>query len=331
VELWGGCTDRARSQEWVRNTLVPVYSTTKPISALVAAWAVDQGLLDYEAPVARWWPDFAANGKDQITLAQMLSHQAGLPGFAAEIDPALWLDPPALAAALAPLAPLWPPGTASGYHPLTWGYLIGEVVQRAAGRSLGTILREEITTPLEIDFFIGTPSSEHGRCAEVKRPTEVPEFKNITAITRAAFLTKWAAPDRGGPIWREIEIPSANGHGTALSVAQLYQAYACNGEILGRRIISPQTMEAATRRRISGDDLVLPFPVDFGAGLFRNSNLVYGPEPTTLGHSGWGGSMGLGDPKNRLSAAYVMNRQSNKLQGDPRARRLVAALYECVG
>ncbi len=330
VDLHAGFADRAQTRAWREDTLVPVFSTTKPVSALVVARLAGQGRLDYEAPVADVWPEFAAHGKGAVTIAQALSHQAGLCGFPEPIDPALWLDPPALAAALAQLAPMWPPGEGSGYHPLTWGYLAGEIVRRAAGRSLGQILRDEICAPLGIDFHIGTPAREHPRIAEMKRPTELPNLGEINEFKRAAFLTRWAAPDRGGAAWREAEIPSANGHGTALSAAQLYRAYAEGGRIGDVEIAAPQAFEALTRSRVRGADRVVPFAVDFAAGVMRNAQRVYGPNPSGFGHSGWGGSMGLADPDRRLAAAYVMNRQSNQLQGDPRARRLIAALYGCL-
>lgn len=330
VNIQGGFADRANERPWDADTIVPVYSTTKPIGALVAAWCVDAGALDYDAPVADVWPEFAAHGKGGVTLAQMLSHQAGVPGFPDPIDPALWLDPPALAAACAALAPMWEPGSASGYHPLTWGYLIGETVARATGRTLGTILREEICRPLGIDFQIGTPAADHPRCAEIKRPNTLPQLGEINAYKRAAFLTKWSSPDRGGAIWREIEIPSANGHGTALGVAQLYAAYANGGAVEGKRLIGAGTYRQLTERRIQGPDLVLPYDVEWAAGIMRNNQRLYGPNTASFGHSGWGGSMGLADPDRRLSASYVMNQQTHSLQGDPRAQRLIAALYGCL-
>lgn len=329
ADLFGGCADRAQTQPWGEESIVPVFSTTKPIAALVIARLVGQGILDYEAPLARYWPEWAA-GKESVSVAQALSHQAGVPGFPEPIDPALWLDPPALAGALAGLAPLWAPGTVSGYHPLTWGYIAGELVRRVSGRSLGQILQEEICGPLDIDFRIGLPDEEHGRVVEMVRPRELPELGEINLPTRAAFLTRWAAPDRGGAEWRRTEIPSANGHGTALGVALLYQAYANDGWIEDTEIIHPDAFAALTRVRIEGEDLVLPFHLSFAAGVMKNSRLVYGPNPEGFGHSGWGGSMGLADPERRLSAAYVMNQQSNKLQGDQRARRLIEALYACL-
>ncbi len=330
IDLHGGWRDRSKTLAWDSNTLVPVYSTTKPIAALVIARLVDAGLIDYEAPLAQYWPEFAAHGKDRVRVAEALSHQAGVPGFAEPIDPALWLDPPALSAALAGLAPMWTPGNGSGYHPLTWGYLAGELVARVSPRSLGTILREEICQPLGIDFHIGTPASEHARCAEIKRPAALPDLGAPNAYRRAAFLTRWSSPNKGGAVWRETEIPSANGHGTAASVARLYGAYAHGGRIGDMQLFAAQTWQELTRQRCRGDDRVLPFELSFATGVMRNDQLVYGPNPGTLAHSGWGGSVGLADPDRGLSAAYVMNRQSNRLQGDPRAMRLVEALYDCL-
>jgi len=329
ADLVGGWADRALTRAWEADSLVPVFSATKPIAALVVARLAGQGLIDYEAPLARYWPEWGA-GKEAVTVAQALSHQAGVPGFPDPIDPALWLDPPALASALAGLAPMWEPGTASGYHPLTWGYIAGELVRRVSGRSLGQVLREDICEPLTIDFQIGLPDAEHGRVAEMVRPRDLPELGEITAPRRAAFLTRWAAPDRGGAAWRRTEIPSANGHGTALGVALLYQAYANNGWIEDVEVIHPDAFAALTRVRVEGDDLVLPLFLSFAAGVMKDSRLVYGPNAQSFGHSGWGGSMGLADPDRRLSAAYIMNRQSNKLQGDARARRLIEALYACL-
>ncbi|MDX2233068.1 MAG: serine hydrolase domain-containing protein [Hyphomonadaceae bacterium] len=330
VDLWGGYADREKTRLWDADTLTPVYSTTKAIAALVIARLVDQGVLDYEAPVAEVWPEFGANGKADITLAQALSHRAGLVGFREPIDPALWLDPPGLAAALAPLAPLWADRAQSGYHPLTWGYIAGEVVARAAGKSLGQILADDFCEPHGVDFWIGLPDEEHARCAEIQKPRTAPALGEVTELKRIAFLTKWSAPDRGGALWRRIEIPSANGHGTALSVAMLYGVFANGGALNGETLIGADAFQALTRVRVDNDDLILPARVQFGAGPMRNARGVYGPNPNTIAHSGWGGSMGLGDPDRRLSCAYVMNRQDHHLQGDPRAQRLIEALYRCL-
>lgn len=329
VDLVGGHMDRAKTRPWTRQTLVPVYSTTKPIAAMVIARLQDQGLLGFDDPIAWLWPEFTAHGKS-VTIAQALSHQAGVPGFAEPIDPDLWLNPPALAEALAALAPLWQPGTASGYHPLTYGYIAGELAQRAHGTSLGTQLRKDICGPLDIDFWIGLPEAHHDRCAEMSRPKAMPELGPVSEARRIAFLTPWSSPNRGGAVWRSVEIPSANGHGTARSVATLYGVFANNGRFGSHEIISPETMTAFTQERIRTVDLVLPYEIAWAAGVMRNSNLRYGPNPDTLGHSGWGGSGGFGDPSRRLSAAYVMNKQTPALLGDERAGRLIQALYACV-
>lgn len=337
VNLVGGYADRKKEKVWTENTLVPVYSTTKPISALVIAHVLS-GLpeVSFETLMTAFWPEFGAEGKDKLTIGDVLSHQGGLSGFVEAFDPALWLDPPGLSAKLAETAPLWSPvpdGT-SGYHPLTWGYLAGEIVQRLAGKSLGTVLAEAFTGTAagapEIDFWIGTPASEHDRCADIQRPRELPALGEINPFKKAAFMTKWSAPDRGGPVWRQTEIPSANGHGSALSTAQLYSMFARGGKLNDEQLIDAQTFDGLTRRRTLGPDRVLPFEIEFAAGVMRNNAGIYGPNINSFGHSGWGGSAALGDPDLGLSAAYVMNRQSNKLQGDPRAQRLFKALYACV-
>ncbi|MEO0549113.1 MAG: serine hydrolase domain-containing protein [Pseudomonadota bacterium] len=330
IDLHGGWADRKKTRAWDNRTIVPVFSTTKPIAALVLASQIDALPAGYDTPVADIWPAFGAAGKQAVTIAEMVSHQAGLPGFVEPIDPALWLDPPACAAALADLAPMWSLRSAHGYHPLSWGYLIGELVLRLSGKSLGTCLRETFTAPGKIDFQIGTPAAEHDRIADIMRPRALPDLGEINDATRAAFLTKWAAPDRGGAIWREIEIPSANGIGTSKAVADLYGVYAHGGVLNGRRVISETVFDALTESRVQGQDLVLPFITEFAAGVMRNNLGIYGPNRNTLCHSGWGGSLALGDPDRHLSAAYVMNRQSNSLQGDPRAQRLVQTLYGCL-
>jgi CubicO group peptidase (beta-lactamase class C family) len=330
VEIWGGWRDRTKTNAWSRDTLPPVFSTTKGISAIVLAWCVERGLLRYEDRVADLWPAFGAHGKDQLTIAQALSHQAGVPGFPDPIDADLWLDPPACADAIAALAPMWPPGSASGYHPLTWGYIIGEIVARAARRSLGTILREEICAPANIDFHIGLPEAAHARIPDMQKPRKPGHFGEITPPRRAAFFTAWSAAKRSDPRWSRIEIPSANGHGTALALAQLYDIYANGGEIAGRRMLSPQTFAQLTAKRIQGADLVLPFNLDWRSGIMANANRVYGPNDDAFGHSGHGGSCGFGDPIARVSAGYVINRQSEYLMGDPRALKLIEALYACL-
>lgn len=329
LDLYAGWADRAQTRPWAPDTLVPVFSTTKAIGALLIARLVDDGRLDYDQPVADVWPEFAQAGKGAATLAQLLSHQCGLPGFPERIDPADWFDWDLTCARLAAMAPMWPIGSASGYHPVTWGYLAGEVFRRVDGRTMGTALREDFAQPLGLDLWIGLPDSEHGRVAEMKRPNALPSMGEANAARRAAFGTPWASPGgRGGADWRRAEIPSANGHATAEALARLLSVLACGGELDGRDLLLPTTVEAAAQERIHGDDLVLPNWMSWGAGFMRNEGRwMYGPGGRTIGHSGWGGSCAFADPERRLSAAYVMNRQSTDLTADPRAGRLIEALY----
>ena len=326
INMTGGYADRQKTLPYGANTLVPVYSTTKGVAALILGLAVENLPEQYNTPVVDVWPEFAAHGKDKTTIAQIASHQAGLSGFIDAFDPALWLDPPALAALLAQTKPLWPLGDGHGYHPLTWGYLVQELVTRITGRSVGQIIAEKIPS---VDFAIGLPAAEHSRVADMLRPRRAPDLGTLTDAKRAAFMTKWAAPNRAGAEWREIEIPSANGHGTAKSVAQIYGAWANGGKVSGVDVKLPM-YDGMTKTYTSGPDKVLNTDTTFAAGIMRNTQRIYGPNPNSFGHSGWGGSLALGDPDSGLSCGYVMNMQSHHLQGDPRATKLVAAVYACM-
>jgi len=283
--------------------------------------------------VAKVWPEFAQAGKGSITVEQVLSHQAGLCGFPEPIDPALWFDWDGLCAKLAAMAPLWPPGTASGYHPITYGYLAGEIFRRVDGRTLGTALREDLAEPFGLDLWIGLPDSEHARCADMRRPPQMADLGEITPLKQAAFLTRWASPaGRGMEDWRRAEIPSANGHATAPALARLMAALACDGRLDGKRVLQPMMAAQAARGRIVGQDLVLPYRIAWGAGFMRSEGLgLYGPGENSFGHSGWGGSCAFADPDRRISGAYVMNKQSSLLIDDPRPRRLIAAAYQALG
>ena len=329
VDLWAGFADRQRAKPFDERTLTPVFSTTKAIAALLIARLVDAGKLDYPQPVADVWPEFAQAGKAAITIEQVMSHQEGLSGFPDEMEPSLWFDWDAVCAKLAAMAPLWPPGTASGYHPITFGYLAGEIFRRVDGRTMGTALREDLARPFGLDLWIGLPDAEHGRVADLQRPNGLPNFGEINAATKAAFLTPWSSPaGRGQAEWRRIEIPSANGHATAPALARLIGALANDGWLDGETILSPALIAEASRERIHGQDLVLPFVMSWGAGFMRNSAVkVWGPGEQTFGHSGWGGSCAFADPETGLAGAYVMNKQSTDLIGDARAKRLIEAAY----
>ncbi len=329
IDLWAGYADRARTRAFDETTLTPVFSTTKAIAALLIARSVQAGRLDYGQKVSEVWPEFAQAGKADITVEQVMSHQDGLSGFPDEMDPALWFDWDAICAKLAAMAPLWPPGTASGYHPITFGYTAGEIFRRVEGRTMGAALRDDLAIPFDLDLWIGLPDAEHPRVAELVRPSALPKFGPPNDAVRAAFLTPWASPaGRGQAEWRRMEIPSANGHATAPALARLYGALANDGWLDGEDILSPALISELARERIRGQDLVLPFEMSWGAGVMRNETVkVWGPGEATFGHSGWGGSCVFADPRRRLAGAYVMNKQSAELIGDARSRRLIDAVY----
>ncbi len=331
-DAWGGFADRERKRPFDDQTLTPVFSTTKALAAIMVARLVDQGRLAWRQPVAEVWPAFAANGKGAISIEQALSHQAGLPGFLDEMDPADWFDWDLICARLAAMAPMWPPGSASGYHAVTFGYLAGEIFRRVDGRTLGRALAQDLAAPLGLDLFIGLPDAQFGRVADLERPKQLPAFGPVTDPKRAAFLTPWAAPGgRGGDVWRRAEIPSANGHCTALSLARLMGALAGDGVLDGQQILGAAAIQALAAERIRGQDLVLPFEISWGAGVMRNAAFApYGPTAASFGHSGWGGSCAFADPERGVAMAYVMNKQSAQLIGDARAVKLIRTAYACL-
>jgi CubicO group peptidase (beta-lactamase class C family) len=329
VDLWAGFADRRRERPFEADTLVPIFSTTKAMVALLMARLVDQGKLFYEQPVAEVWPEFAQAGKGAITVEQALSHQAGLSGIAQPMDQEDWYDWDAICARLAAMAPIWPLGTASGYHPQTFGYIAGEIFRRVDGRTIGRALREDLGAPFGLDVWIGLPDAEHPRCADLQRPSALPNFGQVNDAVRAAFLTPWSAPpSRGDAAWRRAEMPGSNGHVTAAALARLMGALANDGWLDGESILSPSVIAEAALARITGQDLVIPFVVAWGAGFMRNAPLMpWGPGEESFGHAGWGGSCAFADPETKLAGAYVMNKQSSILVGDERPKRLIEAAY----
>jgi CubicO group peptidase (beta-lactamase class C family) len=329
VDLIGGFADRARTRPWDETTLAPVFSTGKAVMALMMARLVDQGRLTYDTTIASVWPEFGEAGKEFITLGQLLSHQAGLPGFDEPRDPMVWYDRDEVLRILAAQAPMWPPGTASGYHPVTIGYLAGEVFRRIDGRTMGRALREDLALPFELDLWLGLPEHEAGRLPDIQKPPAPPMLGEIDAIKRAAFLDRGSSPGgKGLADWRRMDTPSTHLHATAPALARIMSVVANGGRLNGTEVIGQMTLAKATRERIHGPDKVLPFDLSWAAGFLRNAGLnIYGPGELTVGHSGWGGSCAFADPETRISGAYVMNKQSPHLLGDPRPVALIDALY----
>jgi CubicO group peptidase (beta-lactamase class C family) len=329
IDLIGGWADRAQTRPFAADTLTSVFSTTKAVAAFMIARLVDQVKLSYGQRVAEIWPAFTAAGKDFVTVEQVMAHQAGLPGFADRMDASDWFDWNLICGRLAAMAPMWPPGAASGYHPVTFGYLAGEIFRRIDGRTMGQALREDIAEPLALDLWIGVPDAEQHRCAEVRRPPALPNLGEMNEPKRVAFMTPWASPGgRSLAEWRRAEIPSVTGHATAPALARLMGAMANGGQLAGVQLLKPETVDAAAASRGRLEDLVLPYELAWGAGFLRNEGLgIYGPGRETSGHSGWGGSCAFADPERGVSGAYVMNRQSAELIADARARRLIDAAY----
>lgn len=328
VDLWAGSLDAARTRPWAADSVVNVWSTTKAIGALCFAMLVERGACAYDDLVVRWWPEFAAHGKDGVTIAMLLSHQAGLCSFR---DPAVvedFYDQPAAAARLAASEPLWPPGSRSGYHAISIGVLAGELFRRIEGRRLGAFIAAELAAPLGLDLTLGLPASDEARRAEMIAPPEL-ATSNMTADLNpsqaAAYLNPVIEPLLPNTAaWRACELVSANGFSNARSLARLF------GEVAAGRLLSPQTLAQATRLRISGVDEVLGVPTRWAAGFLLNTDGLYGPSEATFGHSGWGGSFALVDPDRKLALAYTMNRMGTDLVGDPRDVALIAAAYEGV-
>lgn len=332
VDVWAGWSDRERTIPWTDETLVCVYSSGKAAVALLVAKAVSEGALAYDRPVADYWPEFAANGKEGVTVAMALSHQAGLCGFPDPMPPEEWLEPAKICARLAAMAPLWPPGSAFGYHPQTVGFIAGELLRRVAGRSIGDILRKDFWAGEGVDLHCGLGEAEIARAAFMSKPPRPPVHRRNSRFTEIAFLKPWSAPARvSREAWMAAEIPASNMHGTAKALAAIAHPFANDGvDARGTRVLSPEIVAAALSPRIAGEDLVLPFRLSWSAGLTVNSGGYFGPSPSALGHAGFGGSAVMVDPEKRVSAAYVMNKMSSSLIGDARAVRLFGALDACL-
>jgi len=328
VDIWGGWTDETRTKPWERDTLVNVYSTTKTMTALSALVLADAGELDFNAPVSTYWPEFAAAGKDAVQVRHLMSHTAGLSGWAAPMQPADLYDWEKATSLLAAQEPWWEPGTASGYHAVTQGYLVGEVVRRITGQSLGTFFAKQIAEPLGADFHIGLDAADDARVATLTPPPSLTEqMGNLPAdsIVRRTFTNPVvdvsATADRA---WRAAEIPAANGQGNARSVAAVQSVLAGGGEARGVRLLSEAGCNRVFEEQSNGDDLVLGIPVRFGMGYgLASQSMPLGPRTAFWG--GYGGSVIVVDLDLRIAVAYVMNRMEAGLVGDTRGLGIVQA------
>jgi CubicO group peptidase (beta-lactamase class C family) len=336
VDIWGGVVDRDTGAPWERDTIINVWSTTKTMAALCALVLADRGELDVHTPVAHYWPEFAAAGKEAIEVRHLLSHTAGLSGWQEPMAPEDLYDWEKATSLLAAQAPWWEPGTASGYHAVTQGYLVGEVVRRVAGESLGTFLAKEVAGPLGADFHVGTGAEHDARVARVIPP---PPF-DLDGLSldpdslplRTLLNPPLDAAQSWETAWRRCESPAVNGHGNARSVAALQSVVACGGEVNGTRLLSPATIDMIFEQQSRGPDLVLAVPLRFGIGYGLNGDeLRVGPNARTCWWGGWGGSLVVVDIDARMVVAYVMNRMGEGTLGDARGLGLAAAAYQGLG
>lgn len=334
VDIWGGHRDEARSVPWESDTITNVWSTTKTMASLCALVLVDRGEVDVHAPVARYWPEFAAAGKADVPVRHLLAHTAGLPGWEEAISTEDLYDWEKSTSLLAAQAPWWEPGTASGYHAITQGHLIGEVVRRVTGQSLGHFLAAEIAGPVGADFHIGLAEEHDARVSYVIPPTAAlpipedtrsPSYKTFMNPGLDAKLAHQAA-------WRRAEIPAANGHGNARSVALAQAAVSQGGESNGVRLLSSKTIDLIFEEQARGIDIVLGIPLRFGIGYgLPNETAPYLPDRRVCFWGGWGGSLAIVDTDEELTIAYMMNKMGDGLVGDERGAALIEATYRALG
>jgi len=337
VDLWGGLADPESRRPWREDTLQLVFSSSKGITAICVHLLAQRGLLDLDARVADYWPEFACRGKREIPVRWVLSHEAGLAAVDGDLtlDEVLAWDP--VVAAIAAQEPNWEPGTAHGYHARSFGWILGEIVRRISGRSLGRFFAEEIAQPLGLDFWIGLPEREIARCARTLPPA--PGGASLDDLLGRESLTVRVLSGPSGlfaydDMWNRpellrAEMPSSNGVGDARALAKLYAATI--GAVDGFRALEPATTDAARVEQVAGRDKVLLVPSRFGLGFALPPMLVAGCGEDCFGHPGAGGSLGFADPEAGVGFGYVMNQMRLGVEPDPRAAAIVAALYDCLG
>lgn len=341
VDIWGGHTDKSKTKPWQRDTLVNVYSTTKGLTATCAHRLIDQGKLDPDEPVSKYWPEFAQAGKKDLPVRYILSHRAGLPGITKPLKDEDIYNWDTMASALAEQAPFWQPGTKHGYHAITIGWLVGEVIRRISGKGLGTYFRNEIAEPLGLDAHIGLDAKHDPRVTDIlPAPPPEPGMPNLfeeaqkdpKGATYAAFmnppiLTKPNVPNSRA--WRGAEIGGANAHTTARSLARMYGALARGGEVDGYRVVRPESIERFWAEQSFGpDQTLMQMPTRFSMGfMLSQPGMGFGPNIKAFGHPGAGGSLGFADPIKKVGFGYTMNQMANGLLIDARAAALFDAFY----
>ena len=337
VDLWGGWANTDQTAPWTEHTITNVFSTTKTMTSLAGLVAHDQGLLDVHAPVAQYWPEFAANGKQDVKVRHLMAHTSGVSAWAQPVVMADLYDWDKSTAMLAAQAPWWKPGSASGYHAFNQGHLVGEVIRRVTGKRLGQFFADEIAGPLAADFHIGLPPQHESRVSDVVPPPPLP-FDLATLDPESVPYKTFSGPPPDATAswttaWRRADIGAANGHGNARSVARVQSVVANGGAVDGVRLLSPQTIALIFEEQANGIDLVLGIPLRFGIGygLPDPVTVPYLPDGRVCYWCGWGGSMIIVDVDRRMTIAYVMNRMAGDVIGGPRAEALIRAAYAAVG
>src|SRR5579863_8443453 len=333
IDVWGGFRDRDRTVPWTQDTITNVWSTTKTVTSLAALMLVDRGELDVDAPVARYWPEFAARGKQDILVRHVMSHASGVSGLEQPAVPEDLYDWTAATTRMAAQAPWWPPGTASGYHALNYGHLVGELVRRITGKTLKQFVAEEIAGPLGADFQIGAAEADWARISDVVPPPPLPfDFSVLdpdspTVKTLTGPLVPAETANTPGD--RKADIGAANGHGNARSVARVMSVVSRGGEVDGIRLLGRETIDLIFREQQNGIDLVLGVPLRFGIGygLPQRDILPWLPDERICFWGGWGGSMIVMDVGRRMTISYMMNKMAPGIIGSDRSAEYGQAIY----
>jgi CubicO group peptidase (beta-lactamase class C family) len=333
VDVWGGFRDVARTTPWTEDTITNVWSTTKTVTNLAALVLVDRGELDVYAPVSKYWPEFAANGKKDIEVRHLLSHTSGVSGWERPFATEDMYDWEKSTGRLAAQAPWWEPGTASGYHAQNQGHLIGELVRRISGKMLKEFVAEQIAGPLGADFQIGARESDWGRIADVVPPPPLP-FDLAALDEQSPMLKTFLGPPANAEAantagWRRADMGAVNGHGNARSVARILSVISLGGEANGVRLLSQKTIDLIFDEQANGVDLVLDVPLRFGIGyaLPQLDTVPYIPDRRICFWGGWGGSLIVMDLERRMTVAYMMNKMAPGIIGSPRGETYLRAVY----
>ncbi|WP_066902373.1 serine hydrolase domain-containing protein [Mycolicibacterium houstonense] len=335
VDMWGGHADAAKTTPWAEDTIVNVFSSTKTVTALAGLMLIDRGLITADAKVAEYWPEFAANGKQDIEFRHLLTHSSGLSGWEPPFTIEEIYDWEKSTAALATQAPWWEPGTASGYHALTHGHLIGEVLRRITGKTLKEFVREEISGPLGADFQIGARVEDHHRIADIipaDKPLDLP-LDQLPEIALKTFAGTPSPEIANTAAWRAADIGAGNGHGNARALARILSVISLGGTVNGVTLLKPGTVESAFEPQIEGPDVVLlghPLRWGLGFGLPQTETVPYVPEGKICFWGGWGGSWETMNPDHRATFAYVMNKMGPGVEGSERTARYLNLFYEAL-